>query len=232
MVRNLLVSCAAVAMLSICVADVEAGLFGRAYGGHRSSCCYTPVYTSYNYHNYYGGWGGYSGYGWCGYGCGTGYGWSGYSGYGWGGHGCGTGYGWGGYSGYGWSGHGCGTGYGWGGYSGYGHGWGGYGGGCCASTDQKQNVVDANAYVNVSVPADAKIWVNGRETTIDGAKRRFESRNLTAGKDYKFEVRAQVNKNGRQIEQTQTVTVQGGQTKSLAFDFDANATPVATLTSN
>ena len=237
MVRKLVISVAAFAMLAFCVADVQAGLFGRAYGcGYQSSCCYSPVvYTSHNYHNYYGGWGG------CGYGGYAGYGWGGY-GHGWGGYGCGTGCGWGGYTGYGWGayghgwgGYGCGTGCGWGGYAGHGwsgYGWGGYGHGCCAAVDQKQNAVSDNAYVNVSVPADAKIWVNGYKTTTEGAKRRFESRNLTADKDYTFEVRAQVNQNGRQIEQTQQVTIQSGQTKSLAFDFDTNANPVATLTSN
>jgi uncharacterized protein (TIGR03000 family) len=45
-------------------------------------------------------------------------------------------------------------------------------------------------YLNVQVPADAEVWIDGAKTTQMGANRRFASPPLTPGKNYTYEVTA------------------------------------------
>jgi len=84
------------------------------------------------------------------------------------------------------------------------------------------------ALLNVSVPAEAKIFVNGAETTSTGAQRQYVSRGLEAGNRYEYEVRAEITRDGNTVTETKKVTMAPGQLASLAFNFDSNdATPVA-----
>jgi uncharacterized protein (TIGR03000 family) len=75
----------------------------------------------------------------------------------------------------------------------------------------------------VSVPEDAKIYVNGQPTTSTGGQRQYVSRNLKDGFNYSYEVRAEVVRDGKTVEQLKKVNVRAGETASLAFDFPADA---------
>ena len=69
----------------------------------------------------------------------------------------------------------------------------------------------------VEVPADAKIFVNGQATTSTGEIRQYISRNLQLGYSYNYEVRAEVVRDGKTIEEVKTVEVRAGETAQIAF---------------
>ena len=83
------------------------------------------------------------------------------------------------------------------------------------------------AMLNVSVPADAKIFVNGAATTSTGSDRQFVSRGLSSGNKYAYEVRAEYEQDGKTVTQTKSVTLGPGEFANLAFSGDNNNAPVA-----
>lgn len=157
-----------------------------------------------------GRWGG--GYGGCGgYGCGYG-GWGGYGYGGWGGYGWGYGYGYPGY-GFGY------PGYGWG-YSGWGPG--GYlassSGASATSSVVSSSQMDSNsALISVSVPADAKVFINGHPTTSTGERREYISKGLQPESLYAYRVRVEFVRNDKPVTEEKVVQLTAGQTSSLAF---------------
>ncbi len=84
------------------------------------------------------------------------------------------------------------------------------------------------ALLNVSVPAEAKVFVNGAETTSTGAQRQFVSRGLQAGNKYAYEIRAEFTRDGQTVTETKTINIGPGQQASLAFNMDSSKdAPVA-----
>jgi uncharacterized protein (TIGR03000 family) len=84
--------------------------------------------------------------------------------------------------------------------------------------------------LTVNVPDDAKIYVNGQSTTSTGAARQYVSRDLKSGFNYTYEVRAEVTRDGRTVEQVKKVDLRAGETASLAFDFPAGNSVETSLT--
>jgi uncharacterized protein (TIGR03000 family) len=82
----------------------------------------------------------------------------------------------------------------------------------------------------VNVPEDAKIFVNGQATTSTGSTRQYVSRDLQSGFSYTYEVRAEVVRDGRTIEQVKKVDLRAGQTANVAFDFPATDSSETSLT--
>ncbi|MFW6124583.1 MAG: TIGR03000 domain-containing protein [Pirellulales bacterium] len=78
----------------------------------------------------------------------------------------------------------------------------------------------ASALVTVWVPHDAKVTVNGYETKSQGSRRRFVSYGLKPGFEYEYEIRARVPREGKMIEDVQTVTLTAGSEDSVAFGFN------------
>lgn len=77
-----------------------------------------------------------------------------------------------------------------------------------------------DAILNLDLPSEAKVWINGRKTTTLGSLRSYVSRNLEGGRDYEFEVKAVVDKAGRNIAMHRKVTLQAGSSQSIKFDFE------------
>ncbi len=75
----------------------------------------------------------------------------------------------------------------------------------------------SSVYFTVSVPADAKVMINGKETTTTGASRTYVSRGLEAGRSYKYEIRAEAVRDGKTVADTQTVVVRAGDRQNLSF---------------
>ena len=75
--------------------------------------------------------------------------------------------------------------------------------------------------LNVSVPEDAIVYVNDRKTTSTGETRQFVSRGLETGKSYRFEVRAELNDNGKIVSDTQTIVVTAGSQENVRFALKA-----------
>jgi uncharacterized protein (TIGR03000 family) len=91
---------------------------------------------------------------------------------------------------------------------------------------------DRSVMIEVSAPADAKVFVNGKPTTSTGSYRRFISRNLNQGYRYAYSVRAEAVRNGQTVQETRMVDVRPGQRAAIAFELNESATPETTLTLN
>jgi len=70
--------------------------------------------------------------------------------------------------------------------------------------------------LNVRVPAEAQIWIEGDKTQQTGAFRRFVSPQLDQGKSYAYQIKAEWQENGKKISRTRKVTVHAGE----AVDID------------
>jgi uncharacterized protein (TIGR03000 family) len=175
------------------------------------------------------GWGG-CGWGGCGwYGCG--WGGCGCGSYGCGSCGCG-GYAWGGYGwgGYGYSGSSCSTC--WAtitpAYSGSALATTYYPAASTSSTVSPQPAAPttvarsdpgSTGTINVIVPADAQITVNGQQTKSPGSQRTFVSYGLQPNQNYVYQVQARVTRGGKLQEQTRSAVLQAGKTATLTFDL-------------
>jgi uncharacterized protein (TIGR03000 family) len=71
----------------------------------------------------------------------------------------------------------------------------------------------------VVVPADAKVYVNGYLTKSTGTRRQFVSFGLQPGFAYKYDVRVEVVRDGKVVEQNRVAVLRAGATEGLSFDF-------------
>jgi uncharacterized protein (TIGR03000 family) len=78
----------------------------------------------------------------------------------------------------------------------------------------------APANVVVQVPADAEVWFDGYKTRQTGARRTFTSPPLERGRTFTYEVKARWTQDGKPVERTQQVKVQGGETSEVEFRTD------------
>jgi uncharacterized protein (TIGR02246 family) len=75
----------------------------------------------------------------------------------------------------------------------------------------------AGAVITVAVPPDAQVFFDGAPTAQGGSERRFLSPLLDVGPKYNYDVRARWTQNGRTVQQTQKVSVTGGDTVRIDF---------------
>jgi uncharacterized protein (TIGR03000 family) len=69
----------------------------------------------------------------------------------------------------------------------------------------------------LEVPTDAKIFVNGKETSSTGEIRQYISRNLQPGYNYTYEVRAEIVRDGKLVEEVKTIDLKAGEVAKVAF---------------
>jgi uncharacterized protein (TIGR03000 family) len=74
-----------------------------------------------------------------------------------------------------------------------------------------------SALLSVKVPADAKVFVNDRETTSTGTDREYISHDLQSGARYNYTVRTEYVRNGKPVSETKSVQMTAGQTTGLDF---------------
>jgi uncharacterized protein (TIGR03000 family) len=74
--------------------------------------------------------------------------------------------------------------------------------------------------LTVWVPYDAKVTINGMATKSTGSRRQFVSYDLKDGLSYKYEVKAEVVRDGKIVEDTKTVVLNAGSSNSVAFGFN------------
>jgi uncharacterized protein (TIGR03000 family) len=79
--------------------------------------------------------------------------------------------------------------------------------------------VEAPAVIQVSLPADARLTVDGYVTTSTSANRTFVTPALPQGESFQYTLRAEVIRDGRTVVETQIVTVRGGEETSVPFNF-------------
>ena len=76
-------------------------------------------------------------------------------------------------------------------------------------------MLTAPATIVVSLPADAKLMVDGVATTATSASRTFATPVLSAGQTYHYTFIAEVVRDGQKLTATQPVTVRAGQTSQV-----------------
>lgn len=92
------------------------------------------------------------------------------------------------------------------------------------------NLIAPNeVHLTVNVPENAKVFVNGNPTTTEGAKRHFVSKDLLPNDTYRFEVKAVVEVDGKEVVQNKTAIISAGNGEELTFDLAANEDPVETV---
>ncbi len=78
--------------------------------------------------------------------------------------------------------------------------------------------------IEVEVPADARIFVNDNLTKTPGTYRRFVSRGLDEERVYTYNVRAEFERDGEQVEETKSLQLTSGGVARLSFAADQRAT--------
>jgi len=84
-------------------------------------------------------------------------------------------------------------------------------------------------YLFVSVPTDAKVFVNGRVTSSTGADRQYVSRGLDRDQRYAYEVRAEFVRDGKPVTETKTVQLTGGSMATVAFGSETKPATTASI---
>ena len=85
-----------------------------------------------------------------------------------------------------------------------------------------------SSMLSVSVPADAKIYVNDKLTKTPGELRQFVSRNLTPGYRYTYRVRAEWEQNGELVSRVRTVDLRAGNATRIDFQADESGSETVT----
>jgi len=88
---------------------------------------------------------------------------------------------------------------------------------------------DGMAVLEVEVPENARVFVNGKATTSSGVHRRYVSRGLQSGFSYTYEVRVEGEVDGEMVSETKTVQITAGQESKLAFELKTDFETVLTL---
>jgi uncharacterized protein (TIGR03000 family) len=75
----------------------------------------------------------------------------------------------------------------------------------------------------VSLPADAKLQVQGVPTTTEGQERTFATPDLNAGDVCAYTLSAEVVIEGKKVTQSRTVNFRAGEVVKVQFDFPASS---------
>jgi uncharacterized protein (TIGR03000 family) len=74
--------------------------------------------------------------------------------------------------------------------------------------------------LTLNVPEDATVILGGNDTGRRGERRVFETSKLKPGQAWPdYAVQVSVVRNGRRISQDKTITLVGGESRELSFDF-------------
>lgn len=86
---------------------------------------------------------------------------------------------------------------------------------------------NGTGYLQIRVPADAVVYVNGYQTKMKGTDRCFVAQNLEAGVEYEFEISVVVVRQGETLTDTQVTTLFGGTTRNVAMNLHRSEPNVA-----
>jgi uncharacterized protein (TIGR03000 family) len=90
--------------------------------------------------------------------------------------------------------------------------------------DQTAATVASNQVaLDIRVPSNAEVTVNGEKMTASGSNRTFTSSGLTAGQTYKYTVKANWMENGKQMSKERAVEAQPGQRTTVDLTPSADA---------
>jgi len=83
----------------------------------------------------------------------------------------------------------------------------------------RANVVPASApaTIDIMVPSEAEIYIQGRKMDLTGSVRHFVTPFLNPGAVYSYDITAKWTENGREMTKTQRVLVKPGEAESVSF---------------
>ncbi|MFK7769107.1 MAG: TIGR03000 domain-containing protein [Mariniblastus sp.] len=90
-----------------------------------------------------------------------------------------------------------------------------------------KQTIDKATVLNVVLPDAAKVYINGQLTKTKGARRSYKSKRLTEGRDYKYQVKAVLVRNGKELVKTKLVNLRHGLDQTVNFDFEESVTTLA-----
>jgi len=76
------------------------------------------------------------------------------------------------------------------------------------------------AYLNISVPEDAKVYLQDQLMTLGGTQRRFVTPQIQAGNQHLYTVKVEVVRNGQTLSKTTQAAVTAGQEIAVSVGFD------------
>lgn len=81
----------------------------------------------------------------------------------------------------------------------------------------KAEVPKDGVLLTVQVPAEARVFINGKETSSLGATRVFTAKGLTPGKKYDFVVKMQTTRDGKSLEEVKKIALAVGERDTIAL---------------
>ena len=87
--------------------------------------------------------------------------------------------------------------------------------------EDEANSRTAPAYLVVNLPAEAKLTIDNAATSTTTASRRFVSPALERGKDFIYNLKAEMMRDGTAVTTTKQVTVRAGETTQVTLEFAA-----------
>ena len=88
---------------------------------------------------------------------------------------------------------------------------------------KKSSATNAPATIVVSLPADARLVVDGSATSSTSENRTLVTPALEFGSTYVYTMQASIVRDGQTVTQTQEVTVRGGEVFNINFSFPTQA---------
>jgi uncharacterized protein (TIGR03000 family) len=76
---------------------------------------------------------------------------------------------------------------------------------------------DPVAHLQIKLPGDAELWIEGEKTKQSGDTREFTSPELTAGQTFVYEMKARWTEGGKEVIKTKRIPVQAG--SWIGIDF-------------
>jgi uncharacterized protein (TIGR03000 family) len=80
--------------------------------------------------------------------------------------------------------------------------------------------LENSGLLTIWVPNEAKVTINGMATRSTGSRRQFVSYGLKPGFSYKYEVHAEIVRDGKIVEENKIVMLTAGERGALAFGFN------------
>jgi uncharacterized protein (TIGR03000 family) len=90
-----------------------------------------------------------------------------------------------------------------------------------------ETVKAAAAQVTVRLPGDARLFIDGQKCPLTSAVRKFETPKLEPGRKYYYTLKAEIERDGETLVESQRVFVEAGKKISVKFDKLAPATSTA-----
>ena len=84
-------------------------------------------------------------------------------------------------------------------------------------TPAQASPVNNTVALNLTVPLDAKIWIEGSPTAVGGSRRQFVSPPIQPGHDYTYHVQVSWTQDGREVTSKREIRVHAGDVINLTF---------------